>query len=340
MCGIIWAKSKKGKNINNYVLEHYKQQRTRGSDGFGFIAIKDGKISIHRAENEIDIKKELQNVVADEILFHHRYPTSTPNFVQATHPIKVEHDDFVHNYYVVHNGIISNDYSLKREHENLGFVYSTRLVKKWITGGTIIQKEEMFNDSEALAVEVALYLEGKKDTIDAKGSIALMVLQVDKKTNKVEALYYGRNGGNPLKIHRSNKKVVIASENKGVLLPENTLYRLDYKTGEISQFFVNVGEYKNTYYGLSDYTGTRAGYNYQEEDDYEIDEEDFADEYILGAVDRLKELEEEIANAKRSNNYDLEVELEVEKIDLEEYLLSAGVSIKSSIEEEEEEEWF
>ena len=107
MCGIIYAKSKKGKPVKNIVWQKYLGQKHRGDEGFGFVAIKDGIATIYKAEKEKTIKDLIGRVDADEILFHHRYPTSTPNIVQATHPIEVHLRKAKYKYCVVHNGVIS-----------------------------------------------------------------------------------------------------------------------------------------------------------------------------------------------------------------------------------------
>jgi len=43
------------------------------------------------------------------IIAHHRYPTSTKNLINQTHPIQVSNELLEHDYLVIHNGVITND---------------------------------------------------------------------------------------------------------------------------------------------------------------------------------------------------------------------------------------
>ena len=334
MCGIIHVKSNRGRNVANNVWQAYMDQRSRGSEGFGFISIdKNGVAYVARAEKEKDIKKLLWKTDSTEILFHHRYPTSTPNYINATHPIKVSHKSFKFDYYLVHNGVLYNDDALKREHEKLGFVYNTSIVTKTLAGGKIIDRQEVFNDSEALAVEVALYLEGQKFQIDAMGSIAIMCYQINKKTGKVTKLFYGRNSGNPLIVKRSGKIVKISSESRnGVCLPTNELYTIDYKTGAVKTESVEIGEvyqYPRTGYhanyevGEDDFESEYKGGirdddkwndfddDFEYEDTQGLTDEEFED--FLDLNERLQELNREIKEAQRLSDFDTETLLEYER---------------------------
>ena len=54
MCGIIYHS---GKNANTKVLHQYKEQKARGSEGFGFVTIQKDtrKIKVYRAQTEKNI---------------------------------------------------------------------------------------------------------------------------------------------------------------------------------------------------------------------------------------------------------------------------------------------
>lgn len=243
MCGIVYVKRLDGKVAKNSVFRRYKFQKNRGQQGYGYVAIKDSLcIHVARSKEEKDIEKYLdEENVANEILFHHRMPTSTPNLIDATHPIHVRNSEVLdHEYYVVHNGIISNDDELKLEHEKKGFTYTTSVRKKYVTK-TETYVEHMFNDSEALAVEIAMVLDGEKEKMEAKGSIAFIAFQIDVKTKQLLATFFGRNTSNPLKLDVEKERISITSEGKGTEIETHTLFRLNPKTNEITKKALDIG---------------------------------------------------------------------------------------------------
>lgn len=248
MCGICFVKRKHGVNANKAIIKRYKRQKARGTEGYGFIEIHAGVVKKgFRSEGEEAILEALEKSTADEILFHHRTPTSTPNFTEATHPIVVKNKSLKYDYFVVHNGIIYNDTEMKEDHEKEGFVYTTKITKQWLTSAKIYSSS-MFNDSEAMAIDFCKSLESG-EPMRSRGSIALIALQSDKKTKNAVALYYGRNEGNPLKIEIQPDFFALSSES-GKLLPSNTLYRFDYKTEEITEEKKSIGT--TSFSGASD----------------------------------------------------------------------------------------
>ena len=251
MCGIIHIKRQNGISASKSVIKRYNKQKTRGTEGFGFIEIKNGVVlGGKRAEEEKDILKALEESTADEILFHHRTPTSTPNFIESTHPIIVKNKKFKYHYYIVHNGIISNDEDMKKSHNKDNFVYTTAIKKQWITKGNTYTSE-IWNDSEALAIDFAKSIENNTP-MESKGSIAVVALQVDKKTKKAIALYYGRNSGNPLKVENGKDLFGVSSES-GKELKANTLYRFDYAKNEITEEKKEIGHHFISYTGYNGY---------------------------------------------------------------------------------------
>lgn len=344
MCGIIHVKRSKGTPANKAVIKRYHKQKARGSEGFGFIEIKDGIVHAgKRSENEKDILEALEKSDADEIFFHHRTPTSTPNLIEATHPIVVKNKKLLYNYYVIHNGIIYNDDVLKREHEKQGFVYTTVIKKQFITKKNTYSSE-MFNDSESLAIDFVLSLENNV-AMKSEGSIAIMVLQVAKKTKKAIALYYGRNTGNPLKIEIQGKGkdtfLGISSESGKELSP-NVLYRFDYSTGEITSDAKMIGNlseptYKwNGYNGYNGYAGSYEGsyddygslpptYGYYSEKlgcwvntaKSGWDDNGYPTDFEFDFDEAVQDLKDEIKDAKKYDDYDSVVALEAELEEME-----------------------
>ena len=245
MCGIIYAKSFENKNVNRRIRKMYFRQKSRGTDGYGFLAINSKSFKLVRTIYEHDIMSKLKQIQAKEIIFHHRIPTSTKNSSNTNHPIVAISKNYSHNYYLVHNGIISNDESIKKEHYELGIKYST------------VEKNGRFNDSECLLHDLALYLEGIKDENEFKvaGSVAFILLQTNK-LNQPVALYFGRNHYNPLKIdYDKDEFIILSSEGNGKDIDPNILFRFDYKSKEITtkQFEFPSYSYTCSYSRSGDY---------------------------------------------------------------------------------------
>lgn len=238
MCGIIAAFNKKGE-VNDWVVNQYEEQYNRGTDGFGEVLIdKDGSYKVLRACEPTKALIDLYMNKSEAIVMHHRTPTSTDNWLDQTHPIKVSDGSLKYDYLVVHNGCISNADTLKTAHEKLGFTYNTAY--ETTTG---VSK---FNDSEALAIEVARFIEEQTKAIGTQGSAAFVALQVtkDKKNpSKLVRIFFGRNDGSPLNMSASNKKVRISSEGEGEEVKSYTLYSFttdNYKFKKKNMPFVSV----------------------------------------------------------------------------------------------------
>lgn len=233
MCGIVFMESIVGGRVSKHIFRRYKEQQSRGTKGYGCVTIHNKKIDkILRSVDEEGIKAMLPSK-GDMILFHHRNPTSTPNFEACTHPIFVSNESLKYDYYVVHNGIISNATLVKTDFEKLGFKYTTLVEQVYRIGNEIIKGEspDKFNDSESFAIDIARIIEDpeSKET-KSMGSIAFVILQVDKKNKSVIAVHYGRNYQNPLKIDKTNNKFILASEGVGEDVEPHKLHRYDLKT--------------------------------------------------------------------------------------------------------------
>jgi glutamine phosphoribosylpyrophosphate amidotransferase len=249
MCGIIYVKHKRKTLSPKAIVQRYERQRMRGTDGFGYVAIRNGiLVSEQRATTEREIAAKVQAEQATEVLFHHRFPTSTPNFVEATHPIVVDNPRLRYRYYVVHNGIISNAEALRTRHEAEGFPYTTLMRMEWMTHRSTYY-DHIFNDSEALAVELAKYLEGSSTAIAAEGSVACIALQVDKQTHHIRGVHYGRNEGSPLVVHETADLLSITSEGDRVheRVPPHVLRSYDSERHAWTERAVQIGTYTPPY---------------------------------------------------------------------------------------------
>lgn len=229
MCGLIYGVSFKNKPVNAQVLTQYEKQKSRGRQGFG---VFDDRSHLIRKTGEEDMIKWLKKYRSTEILFHHRFPTSTENVKNACHPFSTQ-DHFETNYILIHNGHISNSWSLKLDHEKQDIKYHS------------IQKEaRKFNDSESLGWDFALLMEGKQKTLEVYGAIAFICLAISKDGKK--KLYFGRNT-NPLFMHHSKKQVFLASVQglAGAEVKSNTLYCFDYETKQLTTNPLLIKTYAN-----------------------------------------------------------------------------------------------
>jgi len=226
LCGIIYAKNLVSNHpVNNLLKILYQNQKYRGQQGFGFVGLNAGRIDIYRATDEKCIIKYLNEYHYDEIIFHHRLPTSTENTLKSTHPFLIEIAD--KKYYFMHNGIIQNADELKEKHSRRGIVYASLLERSEGKEGT------SFNDSEALAWDFCLWLNNKKKKIEAEGSVAFVCLETDKETNQALKLYFYRNDAAPLKIYKDKTLFLLASEGGYAETKKNWLYFWDYQKRHI-----------------------------------------------------------------------------------------------------------
>lgn len=215
MCGIIgfFRQGEQKQPVNNAVLSQYEDQHLRGSKGFGIIKIGENKsYKIDRATEGYKFMYDIHQDPVKGMILHHRTPTSSDNLMNQTHPIEVDNGSLKYKYLVVHNGIIYNDDELKKAHEELGFVYTTDYKDK-----------SKFNDSESFAIEIARYIEGQTKQLEVDGSLAFICLQVNKKTDKVNKLFFGRNT-NPLNMAKTRGELYLSSEGKGDEITADTLY--------------------------------------------------------------------------------------------------------------------
>lgn len=220
MCGIIFAESFVNHDVTPVILTQYEKQKNRGTEGFGLYDRNANHLV--RSTTEHGIKKWLSKYQATSVLFHHRFPTSTDNTKNACHPFSTK-DYFDTNYVLVHNGWISNAYELATAHEKLGIEYHS------------VQDDGRFNDSEALLWDVALYLEGKQDSLKARGPIAFICIATPSDGRKSKHLFFGRNT-NPLNmLLDENEFLFLSSEGEGEPITPHQLYDYNYRSKALTQ---------------------------------------------------------------------------------------------------------
>lgn len=246
MCGIIYGESFTDAPINDFIRSQFEEQKHRGQQGFGVFDKECTRLV--RNPKEKSILKWIKNHPAKSLLFHHRMPTSTDNVKNACHPFSTQ-DFFDTNYVLVHNGHISNSRELKPKHEKLGIEYYS------------MQKDGRFNDSEALLWDVALYLEGKQDKLNAHGGMAFICMAIPKDGRKSSKLYFARNT-NPLVMSFTDEALLLSSEGKeGEDIDADTLYMYNYRTKKLQSSELKIPRYEPYVAGSwnSNHSGYRGG---------------------------------------------------------------------------------
>lgn len=322
MCGIIFVARLDNRPAQKQLLKRYDRQKSRGLDGFGYLTIKQSRnvSKVARFQFEHEAKKKLREEKSTTVLFHHRFPTSTPNLREATHPILVEHEELQYNYYVVHNGVIHNDDELREAHLKLGYAYVTEIqtYHKALASKTLYESLVQYNDSEAFAIDLVRTLEGKQPKCEARGAIAYMVLQTDK-SGRAIAWYYGTNGGNPLTVQKDKKYLVIASEGGKEIAP-HVCYKMHADTLEVTEVPLllegpdnktRVGfaphslgnDDEADYIGTETYSGRAIHHGKERRDGYSL--------WELEAI--VSEIEEDIETAKEEVSEAIAMGLEEEE---------------------------
>ncbi len=251
MCGIIYIKKKNkflsSAKLNELLIGAYDNQSHRGSDGFGFVA-RDVYNTVHykRATTLSDIKKELEKINIVEILFHHRYPTSTVNLEETAHPFLISDSRLKYDYYFVHNGSISNADKIKEVIDKhyiqvMSEVRTTRTVKNIVDNQIELvdyETELTYNDSEVLGIELALYNEGIIREVTSVGNATVFLIAVDKNSCDFVSLSFGRNEGRPLVCSRNDNYIMLSSESKDNNIEQvepNVYWKYDYTTDTMEQ---------------------------------------------------------------------------------------------------------
>lgn len=218
-----------GQPVNNFVLQQYKKQRSRGTEGFGIFDGQENNM-VHEA-HEDKIMRWLKRYKSDILMFHHRNPTSTINVKRACHPFSTK--DFFGDteYVLIHNGYIWNADDLFVEHSERGINYQSLL------------EDLTFNDSEALLWDFALYMEGHQLEMEARGGIAFICMKLVK--GKLVNLYFDRNT-NPLRMKHNKNGLFLSSEGKGQSTTPDLLYKYEYETDKLTTTSLPLENYSKS----------------------------------------------------------------------------------------------
>lgn len=260
MCGIVYSKSFTGKDVTKTILKRFEAQRSRGTTSFGFYLPENNRLTHNVKETRIKNLLKRSKGQNHEVLFHHRFSTSTADVPNACHPFSTK-DFFKNNYVGVHNGVIGNDDVLEKQHLELGINYISR------------QTNGQFNDSEALIYDIARYLEGEVDGLTARGSIAFIIIKRNK-DGKNKTLFFGRNNGNPLKMKMTKRSLTLSSQGEGKDVEAHQLYSYDYETGELKKRYLYIPQYQSSWSNSSFYKNSYNSPSYSSRyDDWDKDGE-------------------------------------------------------------------
>jgi asparagine synthetase B (glutamine-hydrolysing) len=220
MCGIVYNNSFLNEDVSAWTIEMFNKQIDRGVKGFGFYLPQTDKLVHNTRQGRI--LSLLRREYPSEVMFHHRNPSRTSNRRDQCHPFSTK-NFFDANYVMVHNGRIDNEYTRRTAHKELGIEY----VSHHHNG-----RFEDHNDSESLLWDLALYMEGKVESVESAGAIAFVMVKMVN--GKPDTLYFGRNKGRPLGLDLRQTGISIASEHVGKLLPTDTLYSYHYATRKLT----------------------------------------------------------------------------------------------------------
>lgn len=227
MCGIAACFSKDAAfNAIHVVRDRFEKQKSRGTSGFGLALLEGTKLVTHR-ETELDQARKMLSAYRSNVaFFHHRLPTSSENRIDQTHPILIQGGKLKRKYLFLHNGVLSNYFELYDKHIAEGYEYSTEYLESHDKKKNIDYVR--WNDSETLGYEVAKFVEGVSESIEAKGSAAFILVELGgKKFGTLRRVHFGRNNLNPLKIEVAASVITLASEGKGADVPSGKLWTFD-----------------------------------------------------------------------------------------------------------------
>lgn len=137
MCGIIGGIVRDPASFKAGLREIYRNQAMRGRQGAGISVKSDGKLFRYRARTPEAVfrSQTFKRIKAgDYVLFHHRFPTSTPNKWFCNHPFANE----TRSRMMIHNGHISNYVMLANELLVQGHTFETMTDDNLITDSEVL----------------------------------------------------------------------------------------------------------------------------------------------------------------------------------------------------------
>lgn len=307
MCGLIayFNINKNKEKVHQELIEQYQDQKSRGMEGYGLITINESKkIKIFRATEPVKMLMDAYRNKERIMLLHHRNPTSSSNKINQTHPIEVDNPSLKYKYLAIHNGVITNAKTLKEQHEKEKFEYTTDHIEK-SSSTTGITKKRKFNDSEAVAIELSKFIEKKSEHITIEGSLACIIIQINKKTNTARKIYFARNT-NPINLAKSREIIRLSSTGPGNETKEGKLYQFNLKDYKITKEKLKIKEKEtereiiSSQDIMSETTNPRIGYTTPDpKDEPDTKEPNTLEEKINDQFEEMKSNIEEILDNTR-----------------------------------------
>lgn len=202
MCGILGCVVVDGdrSSVMETLFNIFHNQKTRGTQGAG-ISINNTGSKLFRFRSiepyrlfAVHNQKVWDNLKQGSlVLFHHRYPTSSPNELKYNHPIASE-DGKVH---VIHNGILSNEHELFDE------------LKDNHTFETKDKEGNRFTDTEVVVHVFEEVYKGKKE------NIIKALEHVYKKVKGSYALAYNIEGEDKIYLIKNSMPIIISKDEAG-----------------------------------------------------------------------------------------------------------------------------
>lgn len=213
MCGIVGYI---GKNqALPVLLDGLKRLEYRGYDSSGIVILNNGKAQCQKAVGKIvELEKKLLGMNSESTIgmAHTRWATHGRPSEANAHPHSDEHG----KVWVVHNGIIENYQSIKKELQTRGYKFKsetdTEVVAHLVS--------DLYEGDITKALQGALRL--------IKGAYGLVVMHVDEPDKLVVARY-----GSPLVLGIGNEENIVASDVSAILRYTKQVIYLD--DGEMAE---------------------------------------------------------------------------------------------------------
>lgn len=250
MCGIsaIICKNKYNNSIQ-LLVQSLAQLQNRGYDSFGMSSIADNNtFHIHKKacidQNEEHFKSfssELQEVTSNMSMGHTRWATHGIISETNAHP-HVSHSG---KFSLIHNGIIENYISIKKELLDLGFIF-----KSDTDSEVIVNLIDYYYNQQKLDIKDAI-----NTTIDRlEGTYGLVIQCIDNPSS----MYIIRNGS-PILVGENENYIIATSESSGFLnqmtnyfvIENNDLVVLSIDGGIRSNIIYKHVKSQNTSYDLT-----------------------------------------------------------------------------------------
>lgn len=211
MCGIIGCVRKEGtvqkETLQDVLIEGLTALRYRGYDSAGIATVVDNEIVITKEKGKIDeLKKILKPVKSNLGIGHTRWATNGDPSNENSHPHKQG------KITIVHNGIIENADFLKKNLQNIGYMFKSETDTE--VAAALLDK--LYSDAKDINTALIEFQE------QVEGAYALGII-IDDDYNSLYAI----RKNSPLVIALGNNENYIASDVPAIIKYTNKYISLD-----------------------------------------------------------------------------------------------------------------